>query len=252
MSISDPKAPKVDFVVAGVQKSGTAALRHFLSQHPEIGTSHRPKQAPHFFDSDEYFQAPPDYDLYHSWFTPENLARVTGDITPAYTYWKPAIARIHAYNPRMKVIVLLRNPVDRAYSQWSMQVKRKEETDGFLTALIKEPVRRRLRGQHRIYSYVDRGYYSAQIERLLSYFPREQCLFLRNEDLRQDHHATLTRIHVFLGVSPIGAPEPEEIHVGGHTSMSPALRRALTFLYRREIKRLARLVDFDCSSWLTI
>ena len=243
--------PHIDFVVAGVQKGGTRALQHFLSQHPEIGLVSKPKIAPHFFDYDTYFEAHPDYAAYHSWYTGENLNRITGDITPIYIYWNPCIARIQAYNPHMKMIVLLRNPVDRAYSHWSMEFNRDNEADPFWKAILKEPFRRGFADQHRIYSYLHRGFYYQQIERLFTYFPREQCLIVKSEDLKQNHRSTLAQMLTFVGADPTIIPSPQEIHKGNYTPMPPAMRQALTLLYRRDIQRLQRLLDIDLSAWLS-
>jgi hypothetical protein len=247
------KESKVDFVVAGMQKGGTQALNYFLSQHPEVGIVSSPKVAPHFFDIEEYFESEPDYKLYHSWFSPESLALLTGDITPIYTYWSPCVTRIKTYNPKMKVIVLLRNPVDRAYSHWNMEYSRDNEHRHFLAAILMEPFRRGVSLQHPVYSYIHRGFYSKQIENLLDHFPRDQCLFVKNEDLRDDHVGTMRDICHFLGVNITSLPAKESVHTGTYNSpMNPTLRRLLTLLYWRDIKRLERLVGEDLSAWLRL
>lgn len=241
--------PKVDFVVAGVQKGGTQALHHFLSQHPEIGLVSSPKIAPHFFDLDKYFDGTPDYDQYHSWFSADSLARVTGDITPIYSYWQPSIERIKAYNPKMKLIMLLRNPVDRAYSQWNMEFSRADETLPFWRAILMEPFRRRFR-QHRIFSYLHRGFYGEQIERVLAHFPARQCLFIKSEDLKSNHEATVKRLFDFLDVDTSLLPPAERVHARSYPRLAAPMRRALTLYFRRDIKKLAQLTGVDFSSWL--
>ncbi len=127
----------VDFVVAGAQKCGTRALGHFLSQNLEIGLSLENRIEPHFFDWILKKVVPDNatkiYNYYHGMFSPRALSLVTGDITPNYLYCTEALARIRAYNPAMKVIVLLRNPIDRAYSQWVMQVEMGKEIRAFPT-----------------------------------------------------------------------------------------------------------------------
>ena len=244
--------PKVDFVLAGAQKSGTRAVRHFLSSHPEIGLMSPPKIEGHFFDKDIYFKNAPDYDTYHSWFAPEELGKMAADITPIYTYWPQSIERIRTYNPQMKFIVLLRNPVERAFSHWNMEFSRGDEQDQFATAILREPFRRGLFQYHRVYSYLHRGFYSVQIKRLFSYFPREQCLILKSEQLRDNHFSAITSIYDFLAVKTDKLPAPRFVHAAEYTtSMPSALRSMLALYYRRDIRRLERILEWNCKDWIS-
>ena len=245
--------PKVDFVVAGAQKSGTRALAHFLSEHPEIGLSRKSRPEPHFFDwglnKSGRVIAPECYQKYHEMFTHEALARVTGDITPNYLYDTQSLARIRDYNTAMKVVVLLRNPVDRAYSQWVMQVEMGRETRAFLPALMHEFRIFSAIGQHKNFSYVQRGFYDGQIARLQSLFPQEQCLILRTENLRDNHADTLSQVFGFLGVSPINLPPSKGVHERDYAPMPPYARRLLQSVFRRDIRRLETRLGWDCSAW---
>ncbi len=245
--------PKVNFVVAGMQKGGTQALNHFLSQHPEIGIVSPPKIAPHFFDIDDFFKSGcPNYQTYHDWFTDESLSKVTGDITPIYTYWRPCIERIKVYNPDMKVVVLLRNPVDRAYSHWNMEYNRGNENRQFFLAMLSEPLRRGFFDQHPVYSYIHRGFYSRQIENLFKYFSKDQCLFIRNEDLKKDHEETLKRVFTFLGVDSTYIPERLAIHQGQYDHpMNSVIARLLRGVFRKDLKKVQALTGINVGDWLT-
>jgi hypothetical protein len=108
------------------------------------------------------------------------------------------------YNPDLKLIVILRNPITRAYSHWNMQRSRNVEPLPFWEAIQKERDRCReaLPYQHRLYSYVDRGFYSEQLRRLWTYFPKEQVLVLRTEDLRNSPLEFLEEVCGFLGIDP--------------------------------------------------
>jgi Sulfotransferase domain len=244
----------IDFLVAGAQKAGTRALRHFLSQHPDIGLSRPSKPEPHFFD---WVLGPPNpaalpgaYQKYHDMFTSKELALVTGDVTPNYLYDVNALARAHAYKPAMKIIVLLRNPIDRAYSQWVMQVRKEIETRTFLPALLHEFRVFQSTGQHRNFSYVQRGFYDGQIARLQSLFPSEQCLILRTEDLSEHHAETLGNVFRFLRVSPTIAPKKKRVHARRYPPMPPYSRRLLRSIFAPDIKRLEHRLGWDCSAWL--
>ena len=117
----------------------------------------------HFFDTEENFtESPPDYSNYHAWFSPLLSHRVLGEATPIYMYWNQAPNRMHAYNPDMKIVIMLRCPIQRAFSHWNMERTRGNETLSFWEALMHEKARLDLAlpNQQRVYSYVDRGFYT--------------------------------------------------------------------------------------------
>src|SRR5687768_5412221 len=109
---------RLNFLVMGAQKSGTTALAYFLMQHPEIYMP--PDKEVHFFDNDRLFRgrSAVDYRAYHNALNVPPGARMVGEATPIYMYWKPAPKRIKQYNPVTKMIFILRNPIDRAYSHY--------------------------------------------------------------------------------------------------------------------------------------
>src|SRR4051812_28315114 len=115
----------VSFLVAGVQKGGTTALFDYLSELPELELP-AVKEA-HFFDDEQNVDwVAPDYARYHALFS--NPGRTWGEATPIYIYWPNALERIRAYNPAMKLILLFRDPIARAWSQWKMEYARGNET----------------------------------------------------------------------------------------------------------------------------
>jgi hypothetical protein len=242
---------QVDFVVGGTMKGGTTALSTFLDQHPEIRMA-TGKEA-HFFDSDEYFRpgGRPDYDLYHRHFSPGPTTRLLGDATPIYLYWHPVPARLAAYNPSMKWVLLLRQPVERAFSHWNMLAQNGQERLSFAEAVACEPARLATpTGQCRVYSYLDRGFYARQLRRLFAVVPRRQVLVLRSEDLRRDHHATLRRIFTFLQVDPDVRIEPAVIHQRAYEALlSEHLKRELTERFLEDIADLEGLLGWDLSDW---
>ena len=122
---------RIDFLIAGTQKGGTTALDAYLRNHPEICMA-SVKEA-HFFDNERYFQPKQsNYHEYHSLFKPQRSHRILGEATPIYMYWKSAPARIRQYNSRMKIIIILRNPIERAYSHWYMEQGRNNDVSQFL------------------------------------------------------------------------------------------------------------------------
>jgi hypothetical protein len=239
-------------MIAGTQKGGTTALFAYLRCHPEICMA-KVKET-HFFDREANFKKKRvTYAALHKHFTPRR-GQLLGEATPITMYWEAAPRRVWEYNPRMKIICILRDPIDRAFSQWNMYCQLGMEKLSFADALDQEAERCRaaLPLQHRVYSYTDRGFYCEQIRRLWRFFPREQTLFLKNDDLRARHEETLNRVFDFLGVrrQPV---EPQVVDAPPSSSrMNVADRARLAELYEHEVRQLERLLDWDCRDWLAI
>jgi hypothetical protein len=192
----------VSFLIAGMQKAGTSALRYYLRQHRSIWMGET-KEA-HFFDEERVDWSSPPYDLFHKHcMSGAPQGAVCGEATPIYTFWPPSLDRIADYSAGMKFIILLRDPIARAYSHWSMMVERDVETLSFSEAIRGGRARvdlSRLLKESKHFSYVERGLYAEQITRLWARFPRDQLLLLSTNELFVDHGAALRRVTRFLGV----------------------------------------------------
>jgi hypothetical protein len=240
---------KIDFVVVGAQKAGTTALRHFLGQHPSVGLV-RGKRETHFFDKYSEAAARADYGRLHAMYSEESLGLCTGDVTPIYLYRDDCLPGVLKYNANMKVIVLLRDPSERAYSQWIMEIEKGNEVRRFLPALLHEARYFYAHGQHPVFSYIQRGFYDAQIARLQQLFSKQNYLILKNEDLRNQHAETLERVFQFLGVEAMTLPEPENVHSRTYDLMPVGVRKLLVSVFCRDIIRLEKRLGWDCSEWL--
>jgi hypothetical protein len=198
---------RVGFLIAGAQKAGTTALFDYLAELPELELP-KIKEA-HFFDEEETIDwASPDYGRYHALFS--DPARLWGEATPIYCYWPNALERIRDYNPAMKLILLFRDPIERAWSHWKMEYARGKESEPF-DWCIRDGRARMAEGTpypgfHRVFSYVERGFYGRQLDRALGLFPREQLLLLGSERLKRDPTGAIRMICDFLGVSRPAQP----------------------------------------------
>lgn len=239
-------ASRIDFIVAGMQKAGTTALYDYLSEDPAIGLS-KVKEV-HFFDDEERDWATPDYGPYHAQFDWDRPL-IRGEATPIYAYWPGAVERIARYNPAIHLILLLRDPVERAWSHWRMEYARGVETRPFSWCVRQG--RRRLFdaepwGVHREFSYVERGFYGEQVERLFEAFPRDQVLILGAEELRRDPDGVLSRVSEFLGAPPPPPRTPREVHVGAEMDYGGDLSAEdaafLREIYVRDQLRLQALI----------
>ena len=243
---------KLDFIIAGTQKSGTSVLTYYLNQHPAIAMAHKeeahllvqPRR--HFFDNEAMFASGNiNYDLLHRDVAVTAQTLVTGTC-------KPAMQRIHDYNPSIKLIILLRNPIDRAFSHWNMQRDRKLDSLNFLDAVKQEENRARevYPLQLRKFSYVERGFYSEQMERVFRFFPHEQVLVIKFDDLRRDYRAVTDRIVNFLGVPPFPRLKNREENVINYARPMTQSERAYLFsIFENDIAKLEKLLGWDCSDW---
>jgi len=243
---------RVSFVVAGAQKSGTSALDAYLREHSELCLPH--KKELHFFDTDRLFAVEPvDYAAYHAQFAPRPPQRLLGEVTPAYMYWPTAAERIARYNAAMRFVLVLRNPVTRAYSHWNMSRQLGREPLTFLEAVRAEPERRRSLPLERAkrFTYVERGFYAVQLKRLWSHFPLEQTLVLRSEALFDGPDDVLNRIAAFLDIAPFAPLPRKTVHAREYEApMTAEERRLLLETYASDVRELEQLLGWDCSDWL--
>jgi Sulfotransferase domain len=237
---------RVDFVVGGVQKAGTTALHDFLAQHPHVALLR--DQALHFFDKEENFTNPPDYDILHGNFDPPRNWRIAGEVTADYLYYPRALERIAAYNPAIKLIVSLRNPIDRAFSQWNMRRAKGREALPFLDAIkcdVEVGIHRAPRGN----AYIARSLYSGQLERAFELFSRENVLVLKYDDLRSRPERIVQQLFDFLGLEH---PKVKNKHrnVGIYSrKITPEEREFVSGFFEEDISKVEALLGWDCSDW---
>lgn len=242
---------KVGFLICGAQKGGTTALYDYLEGHPDICMAD--KKEVHYFDVDHFFNDQPDYSKYHSFFKPKRTHKILGEATPIYMYWNDAPERIFEYNPQMKIIILLRNPIERAYSHWNMERSKGLDKLPFWDAIKseKERCRESLPFQQRVYSYIDRGFYLKQLKRVWSFFPKESVLILKSDDLKNKPDVTIDSVCGFLQVKHLdNTPVINSNSVPYESSMSEAERNYLKSIFESEIKGIERELHWDCSDWL--
>lgn len=273
-----------NFLICGTQRGGTTSLARYLMEHPEICIPR--KKEIHFFDL--------NYERGIKWYERQFRAckkdfKAIGEASPFYMYLESVPERIHSLLPDVKLIFILRNPVDRAYSHYWYEVKLGFEYLSFEEAIMREE-ERLARGdlfskQH--YSYLDRGKYVIQLERFLEYFPREQMLILMHQDLLEKPDQVMRQIFEFLAVdSDFRSPnwKLKRYNVGGvptiwalqrlgglmgrnifakgmrylisainlkrgYPPMEQALRRKLIEYYRSYNEKLEKFLDKGLESW---
>lgn len=199
------------FLIIGAPKSGTTALYEYLRQHPDIYMS--PLKEPRFFaveGGSANFGGPfadvenkviiDNMDEYRACFDGAHDEKAIGEASTLYLASPIAPLRIRQYIPDVRLVAILRDPIERAFSGYLMNVMQKRETSSFEEAIEDEP--RRLRENWYGARYLDAGHYSEQIRRYLSAFPKEQLKVYLYDDLKDDTHGLLEDLFNFLDVDP--------------------------------------------------
>lgn len=243
---------KLDFLIIGAQKSGTSALEAYLSFNPEIGMANRKEV--HYFSSDVMFKLPTwlRETWYQQYFEGRKInQKVVGEATPNYMVEPRFIDRIHDYNSAIKLIVILRDPVSRAYSHWNMQCQRGLEHRSFDQAIADNLDQLKAKNEldHTV-SYIARGHYAQQLSYILSVFPRDQVLVLFQQELKLDPLKVMNQLVGFLGVSPYRRMDSIHVHTRDyHEPMSDTVKKQLTTYFIPEIQALEELLNVDLSNW---
>lgn len=206
-----------DFVIIGTQKGGTSSLHGYLSQHPRLFPAD--VKEVNFFDGghlphwDKYAEGER---LYRSYFPYATTVRTTNGLgfeaSPEYLHSPLAAQRMARMIPQAKLIVLLRDPVERAISSYFHEVRRGRETRPILQALQTEDAAMddvRARGNYKDLrwiwkAYITRGLYAQQLERFFAHYPREQILILESSDFYSETERTLAQVLEFVGMDDAG------------------------------------------------
>lgn len=254
--------PLPTFVIAGVQKCGTSTLSATLRRHPQILMA-RPKEL-HFFD----YGLRKGMEWYEAQFPVGPRHKAWGEATPRYLYDDRARERMGTMLPETtKFLVMLRDPVKRAYSHyWHTRWQGPETVESFEEALKLEPERLEAGRYHRMnHSYVDRGRYLRQLQDLEGLVGKERIMVHLLEDLTADWEGVLARTFEFLGVRtrpakriPLVWANPsttKKTEDGGKTAVekyppiNPETRAMLVEEFREDNDKLAAWLGRDLSAW---
>ncbi len=232
LRLREPRALP-DAMIIGAMKSGTSSLHNYLTQHPNVIAPLRKEV--HYFDL--------QYGRGERWYR-ANFGKVGQpglnlDSSPYYLFHPLAPQRAHALVPQAKLIVLLRDPVRRAYSHYWHERDKKREKLSFEDAVAAEPGRvgddehRLARGEieqsraHQHCTYLARGRYAEQLERWLQFYPRDRLLVLQFEDLGRAPMVTLNRTLEFLRLPPLGRVRLDARNVRKYPPINPATAERL-------------------------
>lgn len=254
-----------DFIIIGVARAGTTSLYNYLIEHPNIAPASRKEV--HFFDYNfqkgmAWYRGQFPYSI-QKYFV-ESIQKkdfITGEASPYYIFHPNAGKRLVQFVPNARLIVLLRNPIERAFSHYCWEVGWGDEKLSFEDAIACEEERIKVGEEklashyifnHQHYSYLARGLYADQLESWFSLFPREQFLILKSEDMYVDPAGIFKQTIAFLNV-PFSEPKALKKEYKQYNKpkyvppkkIDPELRKHLVEYFEPHNARLYQLLGRD-------
>lgn len=249
------------FLIIGAQKAGTTAAARNLSTHPSVRV---------FSGTTEYGQRELEFYNQHwnrgvEWYSSHfaNGPHLNGEKTAELLHRTVCHSRMYKVNPNFKLIVLLRNPVERAYSQWKMaRFVKADEDDSFEAVILRELGS--LADQaaadrfHACYDegracwregYIRKGMYAEHIRSVLEWFPRSNVFIGISEQFRKNKSASYNRIFDFLGVQPFCGAFAEHFVSPRSPPLSSRVRKKLSEIYREPNRQLFSLIGSEVPEW---
>ncbi|MBZ5609092.1 MAG: sulfotransferase domain-containing protein [Acidobacteriia bacterium] len=271
-----------NFFIVGAPKAGTTSLYHYLDQHPQVYMS--PIKEPNYFASEvraenfdaehqeriardleeqrRYLEGPMsekrfgalglEWDDYLKLFRNARDEKAIGEASVCYLWSESAAANIFQKIPDARILMILRDPAERAFSQYMQWV-----TKGVIRHSFREQVDQSLRNSggkfELMHPFLEMGLYHEQVKRYLDLFPLENVRILFYDDYRDDAPGVIADVLRFLGVDAEFAPDMSRRHLAGRepgSTMDARDRAYLASYYREDVQRLAALLDRDLSRWL--
>lgn len=230
-----------NFLIIGAAKAGTTALYSYINQHPQVFMSS--EKEPHFFAFDEGEKvnftgtageqewlnrnAITDINLYQQQFRGADKAIAIGEASALYLYIPKAAEQIYHYIPKAKLIAILRNPVERAYSGFIFQKRDGLEPNTDFAQALKQEEWRMKNNWVPIYYYQDMGFYYQQLQRYFDLFPQEQIKVYLYDDFISNPSQLVQDAFRFLGVDDTFSPNTSARHNVSGIPKSKALHSFL-------------------------
>lgn len=246
---------RTELFIAGVQKAGTTSIDAVLRQHPRL-------QGPviketHVFDDETWDWSQDPAACLDSFYPPACPGCLRFEATPITSFWPAALERVKRYNAAARIVIILRDPIERAWSHWCMEKSRGAEILTFPDAIRQG--RNRLQqdtggNAMRVFSYVERSLYLNQVQRAQALFPASQLLFLEFGKLILHPHDTVNRIAAFAGVEPFRHLRMSWLNSNPirNTGPEPQDTAYLQELLADDARQAAELAGIDASDWLTL
>ena len=249
--LSSPLRGLPGFLIIGAQRSGTSSLYAYVTRHPGIAAA--ANKEVHYFD----WSYTRGTSWYRSFFPLQRMSRLSGEATPNYLYHPLVPERAAALLPAARLIAVLRDPVDRAYSHYHHEIRSGRRGVPFAECVEREM--QRLEHESELVQtaragremgladrpLLARGLYARQVERWLRFFPRERLFVCSAERLYRDPATVVAEVVAFLGLPPAEIAGFEALNAGAYPEMDAGLRRRLGDFFRPHNQRLYQVLDTD-------
>jgi len=249
-----------DFLVIGAKRCGTTSLYQHLSEHPCISRS--PRDNIGFFNENyhlgiNWYKSLFPTVFYKKKMESKNKQCLFFDVTSTYMEEELTAKNVYEVNPNQKIIVILRNPVDRAYSHYHVNVKEKSEKRSFEDAVFEEMNRikseRIIQNKNknlRVFTpnnihYLKKGFYALQLKSWFKIFPREQILVLSTEEFQEDQNLIYKKIFDFLNIPNMKIKSIEKMEKGNYIPMKHDTRNLLLDYFRQCNHELFELINSE-------
>lgn len=278
---------KVNTFIVGAPKAGTTSLYFYLQQHPDVCMSEI--KEPNYFTAQDvvklYYNVSPvsSEDWYHSIFA-EPTRRVVGEGSVSYLFYPEVAQKIYEYNPEARILIILRNPVQRAFSHYLMDCRL-----GLCDISFEKIVENPLKYPHFYQQFISLGKYHQQIKRYIDVFGQNQVKVMFYDDLKADSSQFVDQVFSFLSLTSVDInmvvknkfKQPSNTIIvklyqfkwlrtflniffpkkllfmiksvlfkeSKKPTLDPAIKRKLSDIYKKDIAELSKLLSKDLSAW---
>lgn len=226
----------VEFIIMGTQKGGTTSAQINLNKHPDI---HVYKDEIHYFD----MNLSKGIEWYKKHFDYKN--KIVGEKTPDLMYLNWTFPYIQSLNPSLKILLFLRNPINRAYSHWKMMRESWNETKTFEECINDEQENRLTENKTfniSQYHYLGKGLYYSQIKKLLKWFPKENIMILISEHVDENMNDAYSEIYNFLNIKSYETEYTRERVSSSKEQINNVTYNKLIPFFKQDVEKLEKLI----------
>jgi len=230
---------KPSFIIIGTQKGGTSSLYYYLKFHPQVKRAI--KKELHYFNL--FYDKGSNWYMAH--FPWKSDKHITGEASPGYLFHPEAAKRIKEHNPDMKLILLLRNPIERAYSAYQMNRrlgidKRSSFEDAIKFELENKDIDSSYNYNRHNFFYLERGEYAKQLKHWSQFFDRKQMLIIKSDEFFKNTEEQLKIIYSFLEIDQVLPSSLKAMNVGKYPPLSEEVNLKLKNYFKKDLSILEK------------